>query len=311
VTAKVEMLYDSRIKHTETTALRAKLKGKSYYEFDAKEGIVPLTILSQKRFKNRGKLYLKVFCEPADAPGRMRWTGPIRYEAHQSHMAGFLANVKDPFNKLSYPVYKVYLPDIGIVFKHKKQHWNVEYDKAKMIFGRGAEALMLRQSIHSQYFTLYKPNPDSKYGTLESGKEFLKLFNYTKREGVPRVFTYVIIDDAIHFSETGAAFFIDFLSKHALHSNVAEKVYFAGEFYVKSEEDKHTLFIDNDSGTYTPPKTHLPQLKEMFTRIFPDLDVKALDRSDPELKEGKQQTLDMNPDKKPDKKKKVTCIVQL
>jgi hypothetical protein len=42
----------------------------------------------------------------------------------------------------------------------------------------------------------------------------------------PAVYTYVISvdDDTFRFSETGAKFFVDFASKHALHSNCAEAV---------------------------------------------------------------------------------------
>jgi hypothetical protein len=42
----------------------------------------------------------------------------------------------------------------------------------------------------------------------------------------PAVYTYVIAvdDDTFRFSETGAKFFVDFASKHALHANCAEAV---------------------------------------------------------------------------------------
>jgi hypothetical protein len=44
----------------------------------------------------------------------------------------------------------------------------------------------------------------------------------------PAVYTYIIDDDTFRFSETGAAFFVDFASKHALHSSCAEEVRYAG-----------------------------------------------------------------------------------
>jgi hypothetical protein len=36
------------------------------------------------------------------------------------------------------------------------------------------------------------------------------------------------MEDGMRFSETGAAFFRDMLSKHAMHSSASEEVYFAG-----------------------------------------------------------------------------------
>ncbi len=49
----------------------------------------------------------------------------------------------------------------------------------------------------------------------------------------PAVYTYIVAsdDDTFRFSETGAAFFVDFASKHALHSNCAETVRYSGEFH--------------------------------------------------------------------------------
>jgi hypothetical protein len=44
----------------------------------------------------------------------------------------------------------------------------------------------------------------------------------------PAVYTYIIDEDTFRFSETGAAFFVDFASKHALHSSCAETVRYAG-----------------------------------------------------------------------------------
>jgi hypothetical protein len=135
----------------------------------------------------------------------------------------------------------------------------------------------------------------------------------------PAVYTYVIAveDDTFRFSETGAKFFVDFASKHALHANCAESVRYAvplqlvhtgadashsysGEFHPRpaggwaqfSDEtaDHQTtweLVIDNNSGTYAPDKTLLPQLRALLEYNFPGFSIVALDREDPALAESR------------------------
>jgi len=115
----------------------------------------------------------------------------------------------------------------------------------------------------------------------------------------PAVYTYIIAveDQSFRFSETGAAFFVDFVSKHALHSSCAETVRYSGEFHPRpeggwenfsdetsDEEVKWELVIDNNSGTYSPDKAALPLVKELLVTNFPGFKIFALDHEDPELK---------------------------
>ncbi|KAF1773489.1 C2 domain [Phytophthora cactorum] len=96
-----------------------------------------------------------------------------------------------------------------------------------------------------------------------------------------------------YFSETGAAFFKDILSKHMLHSGAQFNVKYAGEFHVeKGSPGEFKLFIDNNSGTYAPPKEELPQLKALLETNFPGISIEALDRASPELKEKRKEILD-------------------
>ncbi|KAI9092608.1 hypothetical protein DFS34DRAFT_632465 [Phlyctochytrium arcticum] len=141
----------------------------------------------------------------------------------------------------------------------------------------------------------------------------------------PCMYTYIIDDQTWRFSETGAAFLVDFASKHALHSNCSEYVRYAGEFHIRPTvgwdklapahsqpvsspssglisaaatesalqqqldliSDYTTLewelWIDNNSGTYAPDKTLLPDLASLLQANFPGLNVRALDREDPDL----------------------------
>jgi len=114
----------------------------------------------------------------------------------------------------------------------------------------------------------------------------------------PTVYTYIISseDDSFRFSETGAAFFVDFASKHALHSNCATAVRYSGEFHPRpksgwenlreetSDEDvEWEMVIDNNSGTYAPDKGMLGKLQELLEYNFPGFTVCAFDREDEEL----------------------------
>lgn len=119
----------------------------------------------------------------------------------------------------------------------------------------------------------------------------------------PAVYTYIIAsgDDTLRFSETGAAFFVDFASKHALHANCAETVRYSGEFHPRpaggwqnfddSTPDDGTqweLVFDNNSGTYSPDAMLLPDLKALLEYNFPGFKVFTMDFKDPELTESRE-----------------------
>lgn len=67
---------------------------------------------------------------------------------------------------------------------------------------------------------------------------------------------------------------------------------YAGEFRIDDnlfEESK--LIIDNDSGTYAPPKEDLPRLKALMENNFPGLVVEALDRENENLQRTRKAIL--------------------
>lgn len=127
-------------------------------------------------------------------------------------------------------------------------------------------------------------------GALCGGDQFLELFNYGVRGRKPRMFTYVLKENKLYIAETGANFFMDMNSKHAMHANADEEVVYAGELHFRmrtGEREKRTyiLVVDNNSGTYAPAKEDLPRVREVFRRNFANLEVQALDFKDPRLKE--------------------------
>lgn len=190
------------------------------------------------------------------------------------------------------------------------QHWSRHYRAAQAIF-QGPTSIALRSGIQAGHRLLYARSASNGFGVIKSSKDVFALFRGgIHRSSVdrtalyghrikPAVYTYIIStdDDSLRFSETGAAFFVDFASKHALHSNCAKAVRYSGEFHprpaggwarfsdaIEDEEVEWEVVIDNNSGTYSPDPALLPKVKEIVEVNFPGFRVVALRHDDPELK---------------------------
>jgi hypothetical protein len=187
-----------------------------------------------------------------------------------------------------------------------------------MFWKAGLRGRILNKALHHQHSRVYSFNNSTEYGVVkacseEASLQFLKMVHYDE-EG--RIFTYVLtLDGLLRFTETGKEFGIDLLSKHTMHSDVKIYVACAGEFFVRRlshprestdapdqetqpnedvpggppnapppRDPKHyELIIDNDSGTYRPKGSLLPQLKEFFGANFPGLHVVVKECTDEDL----------------------------
>ena len=234
------------------------------------------------------------------------FNGPIRYSRHFSPTVGHLTAINDA---RLYSTWKMYIKGIPKVFGDRVQPWNRKYKAAQSIF-QGPTSIVVRSGIQAGHRMLYARTTHNGFGIINGPADIHALLKGAMRNGTgdvldsphrvkPAVYTYIISvdDDSFRFSETGAAFFVDFASKHALHSNCAEAVRYSGEFHPRpeggwenfsdetpDEEVKWELVIDNNSGTYSPDKTVLPLLKELLDENFPGFTILALDHEDPELK---------------------------
>lgn len=265
--------------------------------------------------KERGTFWLEIQSKPSEDPEAKEFSydfaGPIRYSRHTSPTAGRLTNLNEA---RLYATWKMYLKDIHRVFGDTQQHWNTKYKAAQTIF-QGPSSLPVRQGIRAAHDILYSRAAANGFGVIESPGDILSILHsggasrpnqhQTEQQVAlshrikPAIYTYVLAmdDNSLRFSETGAAFFVDFASKHALHSKCARQVWYSGEFHPRPEggwdkfsDDKGDLdvnwelVIDNNSGTYAPDKELLPKLKELLERNFPGFNILALDREDEELK---------------------------
>ncbi|GLC65386.1 hypothetical protein PLESTF_000287900 [Pleodorina starrii] len=257
-------------------------------------------------------LRCRATCQP---PGPMLHCGPVRYRRTESRLAGAISGLNEDG---CYAAYKLSLAGLPAFFPDGAAiHWNTSYDKARQIFGSSA----ITNAVRAQHAVLYQDKGrQGSRGVLRGGGDLVSLLRGGVRAQQRRYYTYVLTADGSWcFSETGAAFFADFVSKHAMHAGCAEHVVCAGEFCLLPREllagpsndasadplaaaavdaavataaldgvygdeaGGWTLLIDNNSGTYAPPARQLPPLAALLEHNFPGLRVEALPEGNPRL----------------------------
>ncbi|ETW85092.1 hypothetical protein HETIRDRAFT_246490, partial [Heterobasidion irregulare TC 32-1] len=191
--------------------------------------------------RTKGTFWLKIESNPPTNPEVPPYTfdGPIRFSRHFSPTVGRLTNLND---ERLYSTWKMYIKGVPLFFGDTVQPWNHSYKAAQSIFGVGPASLAVRSGIQAGHRMLYARSTTNGFGTINSPEEIIGIFHggsttlgsrtLAQHRIKPAVYTYVIAveDSSFRFSETGAAFFVDFASKHALHANCAESVRYSGEF---------------------------------------------------------------------------------
>ncbi|KAK7036024.1 C2 domain-containing protein [Favolaschia claudopus] len=256
-----------------------------------------------------GTFWLKIESTPAAKDQNPKafsymFDGPVRFSRHFSPTVGILTNTvasTEDRHRL-YSTWKMYIRGIPLFFGDVTQPWNHNYKAAQSIFNPGPSALAVRSGIMAGHRLLYARSTTNKFGVVDTGADVLAVLRGGQRVK-PAVYTYIISaeDDSLRFSETGAAFFVDFASKHALHANCHPCVRYSGEFHPRpkggwknftdatpDEDVEWEIVVDNNSGTYSPDKALLPKLKELLEYNFMGIKVYALDREDPDLVESRE-----------------------
>ncbi|KAG2425971.1 hypothetical protein HXX76_013342 [Chlamydomonas incerta] len=200
---------------------------------------MPIRAHASVRRPTAGTLSLGVGCRPCTGgpgtgpgcgTGGLLHRGPVRYRTASSWVAGKLTGHRKPDSGWrAYAAYKLGLAGLNEFFPGgAQQPWNRAYDKAQQVFNSKA----LRAAVHTQHNMLYADNGKQKRrGVLRGGGDLVTLLRGGVRNSSRRYYTYCInADGAMCFSETGAKFFSDFMSKHAMHADMAEAVVYAGEF---------------------------------------------------------------------------------
>ncbi|KAI9011216.1 hypothetical protein BC832DRAFT_607759 [Gaertneriomyces semiglobifer] len=271
-------------------------------EFIGSLGLVPAVSLPLRHSnaQDRGTIYLAIHTTPVTAsvsisPYLYTFAGPVRYSSHHSPFVGQLTRLND---RLLYTTFKIHLKGIdGTLPISRKQHWNASYAAARSIFV-GPMSFSARRAIQAAHRMLYARTAANGFGVINDAVDFINLLMWHVAPGKtdvlssgtepgtgeaksaipkPAMYTYIIDDQCLRFSETGAAFMVDFASKHALHSNCSEYVRFAGEFHARPvcgwqllpppemvepfKAEQWELVFDNNSGTYAPEKDLLESLQ--------------------------------------------------
>ncbi|UJR14276.1 hypothetical protein I4U23_001266 [Adineta vaga] len=233
---------------------------------------------------------------------RYTFDGPCRYFRHDSYAIGRLTMLNAD---CVYSTWKIPMRRISVYFPpYQRQHWNTHYRSAQVIFGKCPVSLLSKTTIKLTHKALYgRTVKHNENGHLNSADDLWKhvFVDKTTKRIKPSIYTYVIDNYTWRFSETGGQFFTDFASKHALLANGSEYVRYAGEFHIRpkngwnhwnetnDDSNEWEIVFDNGSGTYTPSKDLLNNLKELLLFNFPNLNVVTYDFKDPKLKESEEQ----------------------
>jgi len=257
----------------------------------------------RRGIKGRGKLLVEVFFRDShldllrSQDGESRGRADELLEAtptkvHKNLVPGIVQAIQEGdatrFN--CFMTYQVALQQTQEIFGDS---WNYGRDgQHPDTFAEDAKGRVIRSALSALHHQLYY---DEIGGASPKGirtevkllaarsSDFVRLIQQGIREERRRVFTYVLTDSGWFFSETGAALSKDNLSKHAIHSDAAMAVRYAGTFRIcERDSGAAVLVIDNDSGTYMPKGEHQESLKRLLHLNLGDLEVLCLNVCDPQ-----------------------------
>ncbi|KAF3920527.1 hypothetical protein ABW20_dc0108782 [Dactylellina cionopaga] len=175
---------------------------------------------------------------------------------------------------------------------------------------------ILRHLVRKQYQNIYGHDKNTEYGSWwdseDVGPGLVELLQPVEN----KLFTFVITTDGEwRFCETGDDYKINHLSKHGMHANGKSKVVWGGEFFVKfenatSDEDipdaeiyspggdeervekkrgGWKIYLDNDSGTYSPDKDKIGDFRQFMAKNLRGIEVVVKNFKDEKLKEAKKE----------------------
>ncbi|BFZ53461.1 hypothetical protein PYCC9005_000485 [Savitreella phatthalungensis] len=175
-------------------------------------------------------LRLKVRKDEESLP-EPRQTGPLRYSIHFSPMLGRMAGTKGSgSNVMCFLAYRLQLKEIpDCRFEYTKKRSEI-----KMIYGRDIRGILLRRALRTQHSTIYGFDKRTLVGSCPRDDAAARLLEMTDAatDLDRKVFTYAIMPNGVlHFTQTGPAFAINHLSKHAMHCNASKHVVYSGEFF--------------------------------------------------------------------------------
>mmetsp|Transcript_15806 Transcript_15806/g.37196 ORF Transcript_15806/g.37196 Transcript_15806/m.37196 type:complete len:484 (+) Transcript_15806:136-1587(+) len=243
------------------------------------EGWVPV-------FRNstlaHGEIKIRVACEhilDMDHSKHVKQLLVAPCKMHRNRMHG-IVNIVEEGSLSMFKTFVVALHGVADAFGDS---WCCDYDKEHaVVFANTPQGMALRASFATQHASLFRessylPGQHVEAWPVMAQGDFLRLIKGGMRDGRRRVYTYVLLDDGIFFSETGMQVGKDTLSKHVVLANAAAKVRYAGTFRICMDESNEAVLVfDNDSGTYRPNGETAPLVERVLSSNIPSLRVKGL-----------------------------------
>lgn len=201
-------------------------------------------------------------------------------KVHKNSLVGTLCHSESH----SFNTYEVTMAGVQ---DHFGKEWSANYDHHHArLFANTFEGMALRGIIEKEHAMFYRVSSGhhTEFFWLTTGAHFLELLGWGAVGWRQRVYTYVLLDAGLFFSETGTSMSQDVVSKHAVHANAAPRVRCAGTFrvVVDAADESPVLVVDNDSGTYRPSGEILAKLQDFLSRQLVGLRVLALDAQAPQ-----------------------------
>lgn len=192
---------------------------------------------------------------------------------------------RDP-ETTNFPVWEIALsPELCSQHLPQRLEYHKGYAKADAIWAPTARAAQLRKDISREFSSLWsRASTGSNRGScskkVKGSVAILSAINYGFRNGKPQVYSFVVsVDGRLRFCEAAAQVM------HVTMSDAKPEVLFAGEFFFCSEAGVHSMCVTNNSGTFRPDTKSLEGVKNLFAALLCDIDVIAMDKDCPAIKD--------------------------
>ncbi|KAJ6259615.1 hypothetical protein Dda_5253 [Drechslerella dactyloides] len=248
---------------------------------------------------------------------------PTRYSVHYSSLANLVTttpsrkqNESKSNGGTSFKAYKISLihpPPYSTLEFHADIAHAKAFDPSKIHYR------IFRHLVKKQYQNLYGHDTNTVYGSWWDADAVGPGLVDLLQPAHNKLFTFVVtMDGEWRFCETGDEYKINHLSKHGMLSDGNSKVVWGGEFFLREdyvdeddendaelydrtgeEEDVHAvvgererrwrIYLDNDSGTYSPDESKLGDFRKFMAKNLRGIEVVVKNFKDEKLDKAKKE----------------------
>jgi len=227
---------------------------------------------------------------------------------------------KDHRNR--FKAYKIDL--INIPPDLKDLSFSADADHAKSFDPSKFKYRMAYRLIKKQHQKIYGHDMNTQYGQWWNDEDVGPgLVELLQPDIEKKLFTFVVMERGEwRFCETGEEYKINKLSKHSMHADGDDVVTWGGEFFIRktpvmnNEMQNHlqenaetllqsatrkvhgphswTIFLDNDSGTYSPDQEKINTFRDFMALNLQGLNVVVMNFEQHTLQDAKKEQKDEN-----------------